>query len=86
MIFHFRWKAGYFPDYQPVQIDGMGDGTVSQRSLEVCKKFKRLKDHRVFPGIKHGDHMQILLNPDLIEYVKEIITETAKSDEDNMVF
>jgi len=72
----FRWKPKYFPDYQPNQIDGPGDGTVNQRSLELCKKFKRLKDHKVYPGIKFGEHMQILLNPAVIEYVKDLIVET----------
>lgn len=85
----FKWKPTYFPDYQPIQIDEMGDGTVNRRSLEVCTKFKRLKDHRIFPGLKYGEHMQILLNPELIEYVKDIITESnidVKDVDNNMVF
>eukprot|EP00116_Pleurobrachia_bachei_P017013 sb/3477275/ len=73
----FRWKSGYFPDYQPQQIDGPGDGTVNQPSLELCKQFKRLKAYRVYQGIKEGEHMQILLNPKVIEYVKDILNTTS---------
>ncbi|XP_063678821.1 phospholipase A2 group XV-like [Bolinopsis microptera] len=82
----FRWKPKYFPDYQPNQIDGPGDGTVNQRSLEQCKKFKRLKDHKVYPGIKFGEHMQILLNPDVIQYVKDLILETDEQGKVDLVF
>ena len=72
-----RWKSGYFPDYQPDQIDGPGDGTVNQPSLELCKQFKRLKAYRVYQGIKEGEHMQILLNPKVIEFVKDILNTTS---------
>ena len=90
-MYHYRWKPKYFPDYQPNQIDGPGDGTVNKRSLELCKKFKRLKDYKVYPGIKFGEHMQILLNPDVIQYIKDVISETAtfrklKANDTELVF
>lgn len=82
-IVQLRWRPKYFPDYQPDQIDGPGDGTVNLRSLQLCKKFKRLKGYKVYPGIKQGEHMQILLNPDVINYVRSIVMETTYYPLDN---
>jgi len=70
----FRWKTGgYFPDYQPIELEGPGDGTVNIRSLVLCKNFKQLKDYKTYSGKEAGDHMGILLNPHVIDYIKELL-------------
>lgn len=73
-ILILRWKAGgYFPDYQPTELEGPGDGTVNIRSLVLCKNFKQLKDYKTYSGPVAGDHMGILLNPHVIDYIKGLL-------------
>lgn len=53
------YRPGYFPDYYPDIEYGNGDGTVPERSLKACEKWRN--DHsigftsQVFPGAEHNN-------------------------------
>ncbi|CAD6196330.1 unnamed protein product [Caenorhabditis auriculariae] len=69
------WPKGYFPDYQPIQINGDGDGTVNKRSAAVCARWKnanaghRVTVHEVFKA----EHMAIMRDPTALELVRKAI-------------
>ena len=76
-IFFLRlyYKPGTSIDGYPQLIPGDGDGTVNLRSLEGCLhwqgKQKQKIYHKGFPGI---DHMNILKNSSILDYIKKVLT------------
>ncbi|XP_033208976.1 group XV phospholipase A2-like [Belonocnema kinseyi] len=69
------YKPGTSIDGSPQLIPGDGDGTVNLRSLEGCLhwqgKQKQKIYHKGFPGI---DHMNILKNTSILDYIKNVLT------------
>lgn len=68
------YKPGTSIDGYPELITGDGDGTVNLRSLEGClywqNKQKEKIYHQGFPGV---NHMNILRNIDVLNYVKNVL-------------
>uniref|UniRef100_A0A3Q0KS55 Phosphatidylcholine-sterol acyltransferase (Lecithin-cholesterol acyltransferase)/ Phospholipase A n=2 Tax=Schistosoma mansoni TaxID=6183 RepID=A0A3Q0KS55_SCHMA len=60
---------GGFPDQVPTLIPGNGDGTVSLRSLEVCKRWPGIK-YFVLPG---AEHVNIMGDPRFIDIIRQIV-------------
>ncbi|KAK0077115.1 hypothetical protein PV326_010270 [Microctonus aethiopoides] len=69
------YKPGVTVDGYPLLILGDGDGTVNLRSLEGCLhwqgKQKQKIYHQPFSGV---DHMEILRNATILDYIKTILT------------
>lgn len=69
------FKSGKFPDGYPNFVYGDGDGTVNKRSLEGCLhwvgKQKQKIYHQTFPKV---DHMGILTDPKVLDYIKQLVT------------
>ncbi|CAH8612104.1 unnamed protein product [Heterobilharzia americana] len=63
-IFH-----GAFPDQVPTLIPGNGDGTVSIRSLEVCKRWPGVK-YYIIPG---AEHVNVMGDPRFIDIIRRIV-------------
>ncbi|XP_063679907.1 phospholipase A2 group XV-like [Bolinopsis microptera] len=73
---HFRYgDDSEFPDTQPITVNGDGDGTVNLRSLELCKKFKRLKSYKTVTGFL-ATHLEILQRKDVIQFIGDLLTKT----------
>lgn len=69
-----EYKSGKFPDHNPKIRFGEGDGTVNLRSLEGCLRWKNDKKTTLFSkGFKGIDHMSIMSQISVIEYVKNIV-------------
>ena len=49
-----------------------GDGTVNLASLQLCKKFKRLKDYKTIDGFL-STHLEILQREDVSEYIVNLL-------------
>lgn len=68
------YKKDKFPDGDPSFEYGDGDGTVNRRSLEGCLHWTKAQAqkvyHEVFPKV---DHMGILANKDIINYVLSVL-------------
>ncbi|VDP50092.1 unnamed protein product [Soboliphyme baturini] len=74
------YKKGYFPDYQPREIMGDGDGTVNVRSLKACNLLKTKQSQPVYTfEILKGEHMQILNHPQMLKYVQELLVPSRKT-------
>ncbi|CAH8611121.1 unnamed protein product [Schistosoma mattheei] len=58
-----------FPDQVPTLIPGNGDGTVSLRSLEVCKRWPGIK-YFMLPG---AEHVNIMGDPRFIDIIHRIV-------------
>ncbi|CAH8573336.1 unnamed protein product [Schistosoma turkestanicum] len=58
-----------FPDQVPRLITGNGDGTVSLRSLEVCKRWPGIK-YFMLPG---AEHVNIMGDPRFIDIIRQIV-------------
>ncbi|KAH8863977.1 Phosphatidylcholine-sterol acyltransferase [Schistosoma japonicum] len=58
-----------FPDQVPTMVPGNGDGTVSLRSLEVCKHWSGVKYH-ILPG---AEHVNIMGDPRFIDLIRQIV-------------
>lgn len=71
----FKFGPGGFPDIYPATIYGNGDGTVNRRSLEACTNWvtqqKQTVKHVVFDK---AEHMQILKNKEVIDYIITLVT------------
>ena len=67
-------EGSSFPDIQPTTINGDGDGTVNIRSLELCKKFKTLRDYKTVTGFL-ATHLEILQRQDVIQYLSDLLTK-----------
>ncbi|XP_015118642.1 group XV phospholipase A2 isoform X2 [Diachasma alloeum] len=69
------YKPGASLDSRPQLINGDGDGTVNARSLEGCLHWKAKQKakiyHQAFP---HVDHMQILSNQTVLDYIRTVLT------------
>lgn len=69
------YKPGVLIDGYPQLIPGTGDGTVNLRSLQGCKYWAGKQKQKVynqgFPGI---DHMEILRNASVLNYIKFALT------------
>ncbi|KFD54536.1 Lecithin:cholesterol acyltransferase [Trichuris suis] len=63
-----------FPDKQPIEVKGDGDGTVNLRSLSACRQWannqRKPVYYRSFPK---AEHTEILKNPDVLAYIKEVL-------------
>ncbi|KAI3380602.1 hypothetical protein SNEBB_002957 [Seison nebaliae] len=61
-----------WPDDQPIEIDGDGDGTVNRISSEVYKRWKQRQPikSKTFPGVTH---MDILNDVNVMEYIDEVL-------------
>lgn len=69
----FSWAHQWlFPDYQPYIRWGNGDGTVNQRSLEVCAGWGQGTEVVRLNGT---DHMGILSDGRMLELLDKILEE-----------
>ncbi|XP_077505629.1 lysosomal phospholipase A and acyltransferase-like [Amblyomma americanum] len=63
-----------FPDIQPQVVFGDGDGTVNLRSLRGCLRFQYGQNQRVYEKtLDNVEHMSILYEPAVIEYIKALV-------------
>ena len=73
-----------FPDGDPVRQIGDGDGTVNIRSLEYCKQWSDKQSHPVITkSFKRLDHNHILMDKQVVEYVKDIVKNISQNPSDN---
>lgn len=69
------YKHLEFPDSNPTLIQGDGDGTVNLRSLEGCLRWKGLQKQKiVHKPLKKVDHMGVLYDDDVIQYIKQVVS------------
>ncbi|KRX17852.1 Group XV phospholipase A2, partial [Trichinella nelsoni] len=68
------YGKGKFPDSQPIEINGDGDGTVGIRSLAACMDWVKEQEHDVhvktFPK---AEHTAILKFPEFFDYIKNAL-------------
>ncbi|XP_076325381.1 lysosomal phospholipase A and acyltransferase-like isoform X1 [Tachypleus tridentatus] len=70
----FSYAEDEFPDGQPTITYGNGDGTVNLRSLLGCLRWKMKQKHKVYHKVfMNVDHMSILHDPIVLEYIKNLI-------------
>ena len=75
-----------FPNGDPVRQIGDGDGTVNIRSLEYCKQWSDKQSHRVITkSFKRLDHNHILMDKQVVEYVKDIVKNILQNSRDNNI-
>nr|CAH8868916.1 unnamed protein product [Trichobilharzia regenti] len=73
-----------FPDQVPTLIPGNGDGTVSLRSLEVCKNWSGVK-YYILPGAEHVNIMGDSRFIDIIRQIVGAVSITHKNKQQNTV-
>ncbi|KRX87719.1 Group XV phospholipase A2 [Trichinella pseudospiralis] len=68
------YGKGKFPDSQPIEINGDGDGTVGIRSLAACMDWVKEQEHDVhvktFPK---AEHTAILRFPEFFDYIEHVL-------------
>ncbi|KAJ3653351.1 hypothetical protein Zmor_012607 [Zophobas morio] len=70
------YKPGTWLDGYPTLINGDGDGTVNRRSLEGCLHWKTLQKQNVlWKALPTVDHMQILKDKNVLEYISNLINQ-----------
>jgi len=70
------YAPGAFPSSDPDYVYGDGDGTVNIRSLKGCLTWRKKQKQPVFyKQFEKLDHLGMLRERDLIEYLTNIITE-----------
>ncbi|KAK6726066.1 hypothetical protein RB195_004405 [Necator americanus] len=77
------WSSSAFPHKQPLEIrKGTGDGTVEEKSSELCKHWnpgnnagKKVTVHR----IDGGDHMHTIHHPTTIEIVRQVVISSNQA-------
>ena len=71
----FVYGKDEFPDTFPETLFGDGDGTVNIRSLKACHSFVgKQKQQVVIKSFSNAEHMGIIGDARLIEYVKNLIS------------
>ena len=71
----FVYGTDEFPDTFPKTLFGDGDGTVNIRSLQACHSFVgKQKQPVVIKSFSNAEHMGIIGDERLIEYVKNLIS------------
>ena len=71
----FLYGTNEFPDTFPKTIFGDGDGTVNIRSLRACHSFVgKQKQEVVIKSFTKAEHMGIIGDSRVIEYVKNLVT------------
>ncbi|KAL9974221.1 hypothetical protein ACROYT_G011236 [Oculina patagonica] len=71
----FVYGTDEFPDTFPKTLFGDGDGTVNIRSLKACHSFVgKQKQPVVIKSFSNAEHMGIIGDTRLIEYVKNLIS------------
>lgn len=79
VVFRRRLTYTKFPSGAPVLQKGDGDGTVNLRSLLACTQWEKRQSqpfrHHVFPNV---DHLQILRDDAIAEYVEGIVESLVK--------
>ncbi|XP_035678867.1 phospholipase A2 group XV-like [Branchiostoma floridae] len=77
----FSYTAKEFPDLQPTVIYGDGDGTVNLNSARGCLRWRDQQKQPVFYKTFEGaEHMKILANQTVIEYIKDVVFSPDVSD------
>lgn len=67
------YKAGKFPQSPNFEY-GMGDGTVNIESLDYCSEWKKQQKQKVYvQQFLKVDHMQILSDQRIIDYVLSVV-------------
>lgn len=70
------YKAGTWLDGYPTLVNGDGDGTVNRRSLEGCLHWESLQKQKVYSKeLPLVDHMQILKDTSVLNYISNLINE-----------
>jgi len=68
------YGKGSFPDYQPTDVMGDGDGTVNIRSCQGCLRWSgKQKQQIVYKEFEKEEHLDLLSSPDVVAYVKTIL-------------
>ena len=71
----FVYGTDEFPDTFPHTLFGDGDGTVNIRSLQACHSFVgKQRQPVVIKSFSNAEHMGIIGDERLIEYVKNLIS------------
>ncbi|XP_065358344.1 phospholipase A2 group XV-like [Calliphora vicina] len=69
-----RYKKDDVSDDTPKVIMGVGDGTVNRRSLKACHHWAGYQSSNISTLALAGvDHMGILLNQDVLNYIKNVM-------------
>lgn len=85
-LFNFRlnYKTGL--SGSPTLVSGDGDGTVNARSLKACEKWAgnpKQHDKKIYSiEIPGADHMGILSDKRVVDYVLQVLTGTTDYDAD----
>lgn len=70
----YVYTAGEFPDTEPIEIMGDGDGTVNINSLEACKVWSGQMSYNLtmakFPDV---EHVNAIKNADIIQHVDDVV-------------
>lgn len=70
------YPVGDFPDAKPRVTYGDGDGTVNLLSLQACASWaKTQKQPFYYRNFTNIDHMTVLTDPQVLEYIGEALTK-----------
>uniref|UniRef100_A0A915K4A3 Group XV phospholipase A2 n=1 Tax=Romanomermis culicivorax TaxID=13658 RepID=A0A915K4A3_ROMCU len=74
-------KKSHFPDTQPDEVMGDGDGTVNVRSIEACQRWRQEQSQPVYiKEIEKWEHLEILQNREVIDYVKRVVLRKSSAE------
>lgn len=70
----FKYTEGEFPDTEPIQILGDGDGTVNINSLLSCSKWSNEMPYKLtMVGFSDVEHVTAVKNSDIIQHVDDVV-------------
>ena len=74
----FVYSEGEFPDTQPKEITGDGDGTVNIKSLKACTRWQTQQSRKVsVMGFKGVEHVHMVKNQNVIDAVETILMSNS---------
>ena len=71
----FIYTKGEFPDTEPIQINGNGDGTVNINSLTACKRWVgQMSPYNVtVVGFPDVEHVSAVMNILVLQHVNDVV-------------
>lgn len=72
----YVYTKGEFPDTEPIQIIGDGDGTVNLNSLVLCKQWRgQMPYNLTILGFSDVEHVDAIKNSAIIKQVDEVVCD-----------